>query len=218
MTKVVFVNKGSVYSPEKDRLISELKDIFSIIEDSHFSYEIWWILVSEEGRKKHFRQMLHYKEFFQPTAYAHIISFVINLYKLFETRKDVLSLKKITKDAERLGFFDATQIKRESEEVKGIWIKIGILRNKLFAHKNYHLTIEDIYREARINPNQIKRLIELSLIIFNALWRSLGMRPKTIEEFSTRDTRKVLEDLSRLREFRRHTTEFGINPTVSRIA
>lgn len=198
-TEIVFVNKRIRCSQEKENLVRDLKDIFSIIEDANDSYEIWWILVSDDGRKKYFWKMFHYKEFFQPTAYAHIISIVINLYKLFETRKDTLNFQRLIKEAEKMGLLDSKQIKNELEEAKALWIKISILRNKLFAHKNYHLTREAIYREAKINPNQIKRLIELSLIIFNSLWTCLRKKSKGIAELSTRDTNRVLEELKKIR-------------------
>ncbi len=194
-TKIVFIRKGDRYSQERENLISDLKNILSIIEDAHYSYEIWWILVSSDDRNKYFRHMVHYKEFFQPTAHAHITSIVINLYKLFETRKDTLNFQRLIKETEKIGLLDSKEIKSECKEAKDLWKKISILRNKLFAHKNYRLTREAIYREAKINPNQIKRLIELSLIIFNALWISLGEKPKEIDKFSTRDTNSLLDEL-----------------------
>jgi len=197
-TKIVFLTKGQKYSPKKESLISDLKELYSIIENAHFSYEIWWILISKDGREKYFSSMLHYKEFFQPTALAHITSIVINLYKLFEARKDTLNFQRLIKEAEWLGFFDSHRISNELKEAKDFWIKISRLRNKLFAHKNYRLTRKAIYKEAGITPNQIKRFIKLSLIIFNTLWSSLGRKAKKIEEFSTRDTYKVLEDLAKM--------------------
>ncbi len=196
--KIIFTTKVSGYSPLKNKLKTDLKDIFSIIEDARFSYEIWWILVSKDGRGKYFQEMLHYKEFFQPTAYAHITSLIVNLYKLFETRKDTLNFPRLIKEAKSLNIFNPKQIESELKEAKDLWIKIVILRNKLFAHKNYQLDRKTIYKEAKIKPNHIKRLIELDLIIFNALWNSLGKKSKNIDNFSTRDINKLFADLSKI--------------------
>lgn len=197
--KVVFQKPGKKYNHNKEKLKKDLDDIFTIIKDAHFSYEIWWILVSKEGRGKHFKEMLNYKEFFQPTAFAHIISFTINLYKLFETRKDTLNFPRIIKNAKCLNIFDPKQIGKELKEAKDLWKKICVLRNKLFAHKNYHLNKNAIYKEAKIKPNNIKRLIELYLIIFNAMWKKVGGKSKTINCFSSRDAHKLFKDLAKIK-------------------
>lgn len=197
MKKIIFLSEDKKRSQHTENFKNDLKDILLIVEDAHYSYEIWWILVSRDGRKRFFKQMLHYKEFFQATAYAHIALVIINLYKLFETRKDTLNFNKLIRETEKRGLFDPKQINNELKEARRLWKKIGILRNRLFAHKNYLLTKEAIYKEAEINPNQIKKLIDLSLKIFNSLWISLGESPKKIDDFSTRDTNKILEDLSR---------------------
>lgn len=184
-----------VYSQEQEDIINNLKDILLIIEDAHYSYEIWWILVSKDGRNKYFSKMLHYKEFFVPTARAHLASIVVNLYKLYETRDDTLSIPKIIKEAEKIKLLDSKQIAGEFKKAKELWIKICTLRNKYIAHKNYQLTKGAIYKEAKITPNQIKELIDISLIIFNKLWVCLGKQPHEIDEFTTRDTKKLFDDL-----------------------
>ncbi len=213
--KTIFTIKPPGYSPLKEKLEADLKDLFSIIEDAYFSYEIWWILVSKESRDKYFAKMLQYKDFFQPTAFAHINSFIVNLYKLFETRRDTLNFPRLIKEAKSLNIFNPAQIEFELKEAKNIWIKIGILRNKLFAHKNYQLDRKTIYNEAQINPNNIKYLIELNLIIFNALWISLGKTKKNIDEFSTRDTNKLFADLSKINTQQRNTADFSPPPSAS---
>ncbi len=198
VTKTVFVRKGQNHSPQKERLIGDLKELFSIIEDAHYSYEIWWILISRDGRKKYLRAMLRYKEFFEPIARSTLTSMVIALFKLYEHKNNRLSLDIALKEAHSLRLIDSKlnkKLKRKIIEASTIWKKICILRHNLLAHRHHTLTKNEIYKLAKITPNQIKQLINLSLKIFNTLWTSLENKPKAIKEFTSRDTYRVLEIL-----------------------
>jgi len=198
LPKTVFLRKGQSYSPEKETLANDLKELFSIIEDAHYSYEIWWILINRDGRKKYFRAMLHYKEFFEPVARSTLTSMAVALFKLYEYKNNRLSFNKVLKEVQELKLIDNKlnkKLKRKIKEANAIWKKICILRHNLLAHRHYKLTKTEIYKIAEITPNQIKRLIELSLKIFNTLWTRSNNKPKKIEPVASRDTHRVLETL-----------------------
>jgi len=182
----------------REKLSKDLKELFSIIEDAHCAYEIWWILISREGRKEYSKVMVHYRDFFEPLARSTLISMIISLYKLFESNDRLLSLEKVLKEARIGKVIDSNynkKLNRKLIESRVLWKKVCILRSNLLAHRSYNLTMREVYGLAKINPNQIKRLINLSLKIFNSLWVKLGNEPKKIEEFTAMYTRRVLEDL-----------------------
>ena len=104
--KIIFRKKGEKYSPEKENLREKLNTFFTIIQDAHYSYEIWWVLIGDEGRKEYFQTFLHFKEFFEPVAYANLASMMIALYKLYEDRGGTLNFKKLFAEAHQLKLID----------------------------------------------------------------------------------------------------------------
>jgi len=197
-TKVVFVRKGEKYSPEKAEIRGKLNDFFSIIQNAHYSYEIWWILISKDGKGKYFNAYLHFKEFFEPVAYSNLTSMIIALYKLYENRRDTLNFEKLYNKVDKLELLDKNSknnFMKRQKECKNIWKKVTIIRSNLLAHRNYKLTRNQIYKKAKLSPNQMKRLIELSLKNFNALWLKVEKYPKKLDNFTNRDTLQVLKAL-----------------------
>ncbi len=57
------------------------------------------------------------------------------------------------------------------------------------------MTKEEIYKLAKITPNQFKRMIVLSIKIFNTIWMKIEKHPNRIDDFTARDTLRVLKAL-----------------------
>jgi len=196
--KIVFTKSGEKYCPGKEKLKGDLNELFLIIQDAQYAYEIWWILIGKEGRKEYHRTYLHFKEFFEPVARANLTAMVIALFKLYEEKTNRLSFPKLLKTAKGLKLVDSSinkKLKRKISESKKIWKKICILRHNFLAHRNYSLTKKEIYKLAKITPNQMKRMIDLSLKIFNTLWMKVEKYPRRIDDFTSRDILKILKIL-----------------------
>jgi len=195
---LIFSKTNRKYFLEKKKFKNNLRELFLIIQDAHYSYEIWWILIGKDGRMQHFKTFLYFKEFFEPVAKANLTAMIIALFKLYEEKEKTLNFTKLLKDAENLKLIDSLQnlkLQRKLLEAKKIWKKICILRHNLLAHRNYIMTKEEIYKLARLTPNQAKRLIDLSLKIFNTMWMKIEKYPKRIDEFTSRDTINLLKCL-----------------------
>ncbi len=183
-----------------DKLIEDLDDLFLLIQDAHCAYEIWWILVERNRRKQYFGVLITFKDFFEPIARANLMVMLISLYKLYDTRKSTLSFIKILNNAEQVGVISVAKnlkLKRRLLEVKKTWEKIRILRHNLLAHRNCSMTSSEIYKLAKITPNQIKRMIDLSAGIFNTVWMKIKKKPKSLNEYTYLDTMKMLEALKK---------------------
>ncbi len=181
-----------------EKLLKNLDELFRIIFDARSNYEIWWIYVSKEGRDEYFKVFLHYKEFFETSAYAHISMVAVSLYKLFETRDDTVNFKNIINDALGLKIVDDADMQKLNpaiEKAKTIWIKINQLRSYLFAHRAKELTVKEIYNNANLTPDQIKELTELSLEILNYVAVKAGQKERKFESFTLRDTHRLLKTL-----------------------
>ncbi len=201
LSKIVFVKPGEKYCPEKEKFKNDLNELFPIIQDAHYSYQIWWILICKEGRKEYLETYLQFKEFFEPVARANLTAMIIALFKLYEEKDNRLSIPKLLRTAKALRLVNPCinkKFRQKMSEAKKIWGKICILRHNFLAHHNYFLTKKEIYKLAKITPNQIKRLIDLSVKIFNTLWMQIEKYPKGIDDSTSKDTLKMLEVLKAL--------------------
>ncbi len=72
-----------------DSYIKSLRD--SIIAAEH-NHDIWWIYKNKDTRPKYLDVMNSYLSFFQTSIHAHFVAMVIVLYRLYETRRDTISL------------------------------------------------------------------------------------------------------------------------------
>ncbi|MFA5096311.1 MAG: hypothetical protein WC478_03110 [Candidatus Omnitrophota bacterium] len=198
MNRIIPLKFNLRHSDKVHKLKDDLEKLFLIIRDAHCAYEIWWILVSKDGRREYSHALYNFKDFFEPIMRANSTTMFIALFKLYDERNDTLNLIKLLENAESLGVIDLSKnikLKRKKSEVKKIWKKICILRNNVLAHRSYLLTVKEVYRLADINPNKIKRMIDLSLKIFNSIWMKIEKDPKQLGEFTYMDTVRILETL-----------------------
>lgn len=85
-------------------------------------------------------------------------------------------------------------------EAKPLWVKVGVLRNNAFGHRSDSKTIEEIFKEAGITPNQLKKLIDLTKRLLNTITRALDGTVHAFNLAATEATLKVLQDLKERRE------------------
>jgi len=173
---------------------ADLEELFTIIKDAHGAYEIWWVLVSREGRKQYANVMLSYKDFFECIAYSTLTLMVVSLYKLYEEKGNNLSLITMLEKL-KVDLVSHKKLSRNISEATRLWKKICILRSNLLAHRSIKLTRQEIYQKANIKPNQVKLLIRLSKIIFNNLSTIIGNKHRQLEEYTYLDLHHVLEKL-----------------------
>jgi hypothetical protein len=57
-------------------------------------------------------------------------------------------------------------------DVKPLWVKVSILRNKAFGHRSVAHTVAEVFQEAGVSPNDLKELVERTKVLLNALTHS----------------------------------------------
>jgi hypothetical protein len=128
---------------------------------------------------------------------------IVSLYRLFETRNDTINIPQLINLLKKQGSIPIQDIKRmksEIKQIKPLWIKVSVLRNKMFGHRSNALDHDGVWKEANVTPNQFKHLIDESKKNLNkitSLWNRSG---HAFNLSATKDTVDLLEDLKRLIE------------------
>jgi hypothetical protein len=177
--------------------ISELRHTIKV---ASWNYEIWWIYSYQESRNKYIKVLNNYTLFFQTSIHAHFVALVVALYRLFETRTDTVNFTQLMKIIKRKQLIEADgieQIEKDIENLKPIWVKISIIRNEVFAHRNFDLT-NQTFQKAGITPTDIKAFLELSKELCNKITRTLDNSTHAFNLSAVDDTESLLDDLKKL--------------------
>ncbi len=186
----------------KKRTIQYIKELQNAVIVAALNYEIWWVYKEKENRKRFVDTLNAYPLFFQTSLHAHFVAMIISLYRLFETRQDSVSVPQLVKMIKEQGSVSETDIQKiESAitQIKPLWVKVSVLRNKLFGHKSNALDSEEIWKEARVKPNEFRKLIDESKKILNQLTSLWDRSDYDFNLSSHGDTIKLLEDLKKLK-------------------
>lgn len=189
----------------KERINQYIKELQNAITVAGLNYEIWWVYKEKESRARFVDTLNDYPLFFQTSLHAHFVAMVIALYRLFETRRDSVNiprLVKMIKDQSSVSEKDIQKIEKDISRIKPLWVKVSILRNKLFGHKSNALDDEEIWNEVEVTPNEFRDLIDESKKILNHLTLLWDRRSHAFNLSSKEDTIRLLEDLINLKETR----------------
>lgn len=179
-----------------DRYIAELRHTTSV---AGLNYEIWWVYKSKNTRPAYVDAMNRYTLFFQTSIHAHFVALLVELFRLYEKRRDTFnipSLLRILKKEARLPPDKLGQLEGiYTGEAKPLWVKVNILRNKAFGHRSVAHTIEEVFREAGITPNDLRDLVEVTKRLLNELTKAWDNSNHAFNLGSRDDTLRLLYDL-----------------------
>jgi hypothetical protein len=181
------------------KIDSHIKGIQDTIVAAEHNHDIWWIYKSRDSRPKFIDVMNTYLAFFQTSIHAHFVAMIIALYRLYETRRDTISLPQLLKllDSDHSLSDDArNRVHKLMQEAKPIWIKIGIIRSEVFAHLNNEKDIEESFKRADLKYRHFKDLIELSKTIINVITHDYARSTHAFNLSAEFDTKALLTDLS----------------------
>ena len=152
--------------------MSVAKKILVDIEDSllkaEASYQLWWG-ITHHGIKMHYSALndLNYVDFFHASIPIYLQSIFINLSKIFDRAGDLSGVKALKRELAEIGQASVSDkiaeiLERNMEQIKSIK---GI-RDQSVGHRKTNKTVDDIYTENQITPDEIKMLIdELKLVV-----------------------------------------------------
>lgn len=184
---------------EIDGYIDELRHTVTM---AGLNYEIWWVYKSEDTRPAYVKAMNRYSLFFQMSSHAHFVALLMELYRLYETRRDTYNiptfLKKLRKQnllAADIRFLEEIYEK----QAKPLWVKVNILRNKAFGHRSRNHTVEEVFAEAGVKPIELQELVEVTKKLLNTLTLAWNQSTHAFNLGVRKDTLKLLNDLENLR-------------------
>lgn len=188
-----------------DEIAKNVKELQNALTVAGLNYEIWWVYKEKESRKRFVDTLNDYPLFFQTSLHAHFVAMIVSIYRIYETRKDTINMPQLVKQLRKSNTIPTEDLKKidsDIEKLKPLWIKVSVIRNKMFGHRSNNMDHDGIWEEANVTPNQFKQLIDDSKNILNnltSLWNRSG---HAFNLSATKDTVDLLEDLKRLREKR----------------
>ena len=186
----------------KDDISKNVEELQNTIKTAKLNYEIWWIYKNIETRKLYVDARKTYPLFFQISLHAHFVAMIVSIYRLYETRKDTINipqLVKLLKNRNVIPNKDIININSDIKQIKPLWIKISVIRNKIFAHRSNELEYDKIIDEANIAYNQFKELIDESKSILNKITVLWNNSSHAFNLMATKDTVRLLKDLKQLK-------------------
>jgi AbiU2 len=107
-----------------------------------------------------------YPQFFVSTSNSLFESSVIKLYSIYETRSDSINVPRsllAALESERVVCETQRATYRASIAlIKAIWIKLGVLRNELYAHQSVNSDAFSSLEKANVSRSEIRELIDRS--------------------------------------------------------
>jgi hypothetical protein len=188
-----------------DEIQKNVKELQHAIIVARLNYEIWWVYKEKESRKRFVEILNDYPLFFQTSLHAHFVAMIVSLYRLYETREDTINLPQLLRLLKNHATIPNQEIKRMESEInqmKPLWAKVSVLRNKMFGHRSNALDYDGVWKQASVTPNQFKKLIDESKGILNEMTTQWNRSGHAFNLSATQDTVQLLEDLKRLKALR----------------
>jgi hypothetical protein len=140
--------------------------------------ELWFYFEERDSRRAIIETMRDYNEFFRFAPHAYLVAYIIYLAGAFDYRTDTISLFPLTREMKGAGHLkgqDAARVDALLDEAKPIADKVTILRHKAFAHRDAHISYNDVFKLAAVKPAQLRELTEIALKIANRLLLARGL-------------------------------------------
>ena len=179
-----------------DNYISELRHTITV---ARRNYEIWWVYKSKDTRPLYVDVMNRYGLFFQTSIHAHFVALLVGLYRLYETRDDTFNIPSLLKKLKAEKKLPSATLKQLEDiykkQAKPLWIKVNILRNKAFGHRSRAHSVEEVFQEAGVTPNELRDLVEITKNLLNELTHAMDKSVHAFNLGSREDILRLLDDL-----------------------
>lgn len=162
------------------------------------NYEIWWVYKGADTRPEYVETMNRYTLFFQTSIHAHFVALLVELYRLYETRPDTYNIPgflKLLADRNAVPADGLRQLQEHYAEAKPLWVKVSILRNKAFGHRSKAHEVSEVFAEAGVTPDELRRLVEVTRSLLNAATQAWARTTHAFNLSSRGDTLRLLGDL-----------------------
>jgi hypothetical protein len=159
--------------------------------------DLWFYFEEDRSRREIFETMEEYGEFFRFASHAYLVTYVVYVAGVFETRRDTISFDTLIREMKATG-----QLVGQGEAVssllssaKPIAKKVAILRNKAVAHR----TINDVFKLADVTPGELRDITDIALKIANRLLLSCDLQDQEFTDLPREDAVSMMTALARTR-------------------
>jgi hypothetical protein len=223
-------------SQQAVKKFKEIKDLFKRLSDEMClvveSYYIWRSLtftisileVGEEKANRNVQILTRYNDFFTATKYSHFQTFVMGLYKFFDTRGDSLNLDRLIKEIDKYQYAFKPEIVRIALPELGerglvpddykpidneILNKIESIKSKHekilttledLRHSMAHIALNKIGTQRNFIPAEVEEFISAIQEMFNILSGKFDLsftHWDHLQDVATQTTNYLLDDLER---------------------
>ena len=176
-----------------------IKELRHTVTDAGLNHEIWWVYKSKDTRPQFVNAMNRYPLFFQTSIHAHFVASLVALHRLYETRPDtynIPTLLRSLKEDETIDDKISIGLNKQYQKMKPLWVKVNILRNKVFGHRSTAHTVEEVFKEAAITPNEIRDLVDGTKKLLNELSHAWDRSFHAFNLGAQEETIRLLDDLN----------------------
>jgi len=180
---------------KKSDLTTYLTELCYMATVAERNFEIWWVYRNKKTGEKYKDTIDQYYQFFEMSIQAHLITLIVQLYCLYEKRDDTYSIPSLIKGLEENKEWESLN-KIYNDEAKPLWLKVGILRNKVYGHRSKSLTVEQSFIEAKVTPKELQKLVKVTKKLLNEMSLAYIYQSQAFNLSSHMDTLRLLDDLN----------------------
>jgi len=164
-------------------LEASMRDINKTIEDIEASalkaeaaFQLWWG-INHDGKNDHLDAMNNFKhvDFFHAVVPLLLQGILINLSRVFDRASDLSGIKSLKDDLATIGKHEAvTDIDKVLKNHVSTVKSIKGIRDQSVAHSKHAKSVDQIYQENPITPDQMKELISTIKEVVEIASKSVG--------------------------------------------
>jgi len=184
----------------KNKIEKYIEKIQHAITVAGLNYDIWRIYKTKKYRKLLIEADDSYSLFFQTSIHAHFLGILFPLYRLFETRNDTVNFNQLLillQQDKKFSKKDITRLKKRIDNMKSLWTKVSVLRNKVFGHESNKFSINP-WHQAKITPNNIRTIIKKIRKLLNDISYKLDRKTYSFNLSAKSSTINLLKDLRKI--------------------
>ena len=161
--------------------------------------DLWFYFEGADTRPQIFGTMEEYNEFFRFTPHAYLVAYVIYIAGAFDTRRGTISLAHLVPEVRAAGQLKgqgAADVDALMAKAESIAAKVRTLRHRAFAHKDAHISYNDVFKLAAVKPDQLRELTEIALKIANRLLLARGLQDQYFTELPRQAAEEMMKALA----------------------
>jgi hypothetical protein len=185
----------------KEQFEQYLCKALSLATDAISYFELFYFLLNLSQKKKYERIFKKHHRILNFIKRAVHDDLLLSLHKLLEDSKNPMSISRCISMALQLSLISRDEqrsLKKMANEVKPIWLKVGVLRHQLIAHRDSSISAGAIFNDANISPKELRCLALTYGRILDVLVCAYGKKSFDLNNYSvglSKEIEALIDDL-----------------------